>query len=153
MDKDTGLLPGGHVYFAHPMSDYGKDWERDMMVVLKDGFREYNIINPSETHHEPGWQEYGMKYFDKCCLPLTDILVFAGFQNAPFGENSISSGVAYEIDAFCKKEWARFKEPRVYEINRKMRTLHRVDPVVISLRYLDRFETRVMLRKYNPKYR
>jgi hypothetical protein len=132
------------------MSDYRKPWEGIMVDIIKDAFREDGFINPSDPHHEVGWQTKGMKYFDEDLLPKIDVVVFAGFQNAPFRENAIGSGVAYEIKAYRRQH---SNMPRVYEINRKNRTIHKVDPYTLDHRFMDRNETRVMLRKYNATYR
>ena len=144
----------GNIYFAHPMSDYGRIAEERALNILQDIFRVNTIINPGDPIHDPIWDKLGMKAFDKFFLPQTEAIVFMGFPDGPVGKNSIGSGVAWELDAYADFRYKNGLTTYIYEWDRRGQTITKRnwkswDKPFDRIR--DRYETRALIRKYGKK--
>lgn len=79
------------IYFAHPITDYGKQREGNVLTWLEaDG---WEVENPNQPHHQVGYDQGGMEYFQRLASEC-DALVFTRFP-----DGSIGAGVGKEIDA------------------------------------------------------
>lgn len=78
-------------YFAHPVTDYGT--EREEIAVGDIQFGGWQVENPNQPHHQRGYENEGMRYFERV-VQSCDALVFLRFPNGAIG-----AGVGKEIDA------------------------------------------------------
>lgn len=64
------------IYFAHPITDYGKEREGNVLTWLEaDG---WEVENPNLPHHQTGYAGEGMVYFEKLAAGC-DALAFTRF--------------------------------------------------------------------------
>lgn len=126
------------VYFAHSMSDYHTQWERDALKYIQAIFKEYTVLNPSGAHHQVKWQKEGMSYFDRYFLPKMDAIAYT-----PFPNKTVGSGVAYEIIH------AMTSDIPIYQMSREFDYMTLIRHVGdIQHKFLNRIETRSMIRRY-----
>lgn len=105
-------------YFAHPISMYKTDIEKECMQILK----EYNFdsLNPSDyqedfnkyrENHPTGYMAYFKGLVDKC----------SSVSYLPFSDGSIGAGIVYEA------EYGHSKGYNIYEIDYINKSIKKVD--------------------------
>lgn len=122
-------------YFAHPVTDYGTTFERELLDILNETF---NVIeNPNQPIHDEGYKLDGMDYFMEKVLPQCDSCVFVAF---PGGD--IGAGVIKEIIYFISRNMP------VFEFDVKTRELvqYTATHFAENNRGLEVPETRVVVR-------
>ena len=76
-------------YYAHPITSYGSDIEKQDIVLLESlGF---DVLNPNQPEYDIAYKEQGMTVF----LELVDSCDMVAFRAFPDG--SIPAGIAKEV--------------------------------------------------------
>jgi hypothetical protein len=88
--------PESPVYFAHPVSDYGTEFEHTLLSAFAR--LSIPIENPNQPHHQNGYLFGGMDYFVEMVLPLCRGCIYA-----PFRGGMIGAGVATEVEHFLAR--------------------------------------------------
>ncbi len=79
------------VYYAHPVTDYGTEFEAGAVETLADRFGE--VVNPNGPDHAAAYASQRMGYFQELAAGC-DALAFSRFP-----DESVGAGVAKEIVA------------------------------------------------------
>ena len=87
------------VYFAHPVSDYGTQWEEDAMRAIRacQDFEGWEILNPNRPGFEAGYRERGMQFFIERCDECDAVVA------APFPDGNYGAGVGKEVFSFIMR--------------------------------------------------
>lgn len=118
-------------YFAHHITDYGTEREKDAVdAIVWHGFE---VVNPNSPEHDRGYKEKGMEYF-LGVVATCDALAFQRFEDGQIG-----AGVGSEIMTAVELEMP------VYEI--KDDDLELVDGEEAAYDALSVDETRALLRR------
>lgn len=75
------------IYFAHPMSHYGTEYEKMCLENIQNVFPKAEIVNPSDEHHVEtykSWKKHGMRYW-KQLVAGCDAIVFATYKDGEVG--------------------------------------------------------------------
>lgn len=84
------------VYYAHPQLTYGTEQEQlDILALESLGF---NVFNPGLAASQPGFEEYGMRYFDMLCQEHGFDAIF--YRAVPDNPAVITYGTGYEVN-YC----------------------------------------------------
>lgn len=123
------------VYFAHPLSDYNTDYEKECIKSIKSYFHALNgkqpdIVNPNKQIHQTNYDMYGMGYFIGL-VTACDICVAV-----PFADEIFSAGVWKELKSVDSK---------IVLHNGKFRNLKKDDV------YLNIEQTRERMRNYRAR--
>lgn len=117
------------IYFAHPVSDYGSEYERLCIKAIFSKWPDAGVVNPNSPFHEREFKKRGMEYFLEVVRGC-DLVVATPFQDGRFG-----AGV-----------WAEIQEAKeVLVLEFKFRTLG-------AERHLDVEETKKHREKYRREY-
>lgn len=125
------------LYFAHPVSDFGTEFEARAVAALTAAG--YEVVNPNSPEHQAGYRERGFKY-TKEVRAGCDACAFLRFPSGVVG-----SGVAQEVADFRKRELPVF-EIRAFDF--ALTPLHGVPSNVLAPEYT-REETAVMKGRPN----
>jgi hypothetical protein len=125
------------LYFAHPVSDFGTEFEAQVVAALTAAG--YEVVNPNSPEHQAGYAERGFKY-TKEVRAGCDAVAFLRFPSLFLG-----SGVAAEVADFRKRELP------VFEINPFNLTLipHEGVPLKVLDPQFTREETALMKARPN----
>lgn len=80
------------VYFAHPVSSYGRQAEQDALLLLQDSFPGARIIDPNTGEHQARGRK-NFSYFEKL-VQSCDTVAYL-----PFPDGKIGAGIAGECQA------------------------------------------------------
>lgn len=124
------------LYFSHPVSDFGTEYEAQVVTYLVN--LGYDVVNPNSPEHQAGYAERGFAY-TKEVRAGCDACAFLRFPSGVVG-----AGVANEVAGFIKLE-----RP-VFEIKRDMTLapLHGVPSNILN-QNATREETAVMKARPN----
>lgn len=95
---------GMKIYFAHPMSMYGTQFEALCVSALEDRYGKGSVVNPNAPEHKAAYQARkaatgeGMSYFLDTVLPGCDAVAFVACR-----DGMITSGVAMEVEWFRER--------------------------------------------------
>ncbi len=106
-------LNKARLYFAHPVTDYDTQWERDALSIIAQLYDLdlWEIVNPNTPEHDAGYKARGMDYF-------FDLLETChGIIWSPFPDGSVGAGVAKEVYTFTGRIKTG-KRPMIYELDR-----------------------------------
>lgn len=83
-----------NIYFAHPITDYGTERQASAIAAIEEYLGDaWQVENPDQPHHQVGYSEEGMLYFERLAASC-DAIAFMRFP-----DGSIGAGVGKEIDA------------------------------------------------------
>jgi len=82
------------IYFAHPISEYGTEFQASVIKELASSWHE--VESPDAPRHQEGYRQHGMAYFEGLVAGC-DALAFLRFP-----DGTIGAGVAKEIAAAAK---------------------------------------------------
>ena len=126
-------------YFAHPMSIYNTEYEKEIIDSLSEKF---DVLNPSDKKYQEDIKKYReiyktnyMKYFDDLVLEC-DVVAYL-----PFTDYKIGAGVYYEALKMFEKGG------EVYEIDYETYEISKVDIDYIERNKLSIDETRERIKK------
>jgi hypothetical protein len=86
---------GHKLYFAHPVSDYGKARELKCLKFLESNFT-IVILNPNQKEHNDSYLKEGMSYFEKLVVSCESLVAI------PFEDGEWGFGVWREAEAVAK---------------------------------------------------
>lgn len=89
------------LYFSHPVSDFGTEYEAQVVTHLVN--LGYDVVNPNSPEHQAGYAERGFAY-TKEVRAGCDACAFLRF---PTG--CVGAGVANEVASFIKLELPVFE--------------------------------------------
>lgn len=111
------------IYFGHPINTYDTEEESRLLEIIQAYFKDYEIENPNQDHHQEGYLGYrkehgsGMQYFLGIVLPDMDAGVFRAFQDGMLG-----AGVYKEA------EWLESNGKPIFEVNLE----GKITPLILS---------------------
>jgi hypothetical protein len=73
------------LYFAHPITAYNTELERNLLRELGKTFGGWDIVNPNEPKHEAGYKRRQMAYFLEEVLPSCSGIVVLPFRDGRWG--------------------------------------------------------------------
>jgi len=101
------------IYFGHPVNTYNTSLEERLMASIQRNFPDHKIENPSEPHHQGGYQKWkqetgnGMNYYFEIVLPSCD----TGGVFLPFRDGMWGAGI------FSEAEFLTQRERHIWQIN------------------------------------
>ena len=121
------------IYFAHPVSDYGKERETFCLKLIQGNSEDCLILNPNQKEHNEAYKTQGMTYFEQLALSCHIVAV-------PFEDGEWGMGVWREAESVARKGG------RIFELNPELKTVKEID--YKDIRPLSINETR---RRVNSK--
>lgn len=97
------------LYFAHSMSDYGTEWEREAVERIAERFPGHEVINPNRPDFDAACKREGFGFFTRR-VRQCDMVVWSGFPDGWTG-----SGVAKEVEVFAQRGRPTFRLTREFK--------------------------------------
>lgn len=79
------------IYFGHPVNFYNTEIETQLIHIIENNLKKYQVENPNQPHHQEGYKKWkkehgrGMDYYFKEVLPEMDAGIFLPFEDGMFG--------------------------------------------------------------------
>ena len=146
------------IYFAHPISLYGKPLERRIISRLEAAA--WTVVNPSDKKHQDRVDQIAKDIPNRDAAETAIMEYFVslsrtcdGIAFTPFPDGSIGAGVAKETEHFVENKKVLMEA--FYDKKKDRVFLTRLTPKedLSDYKILSIEETRAMLTQLNPSYR